>query len=188
MNANRPLDELLSIAERAYVRMQAGQLITQCLEQGDSTPFNGLVEQLVLAGSPSLAVLREIQEEISSIRSSLRQEGMAVRQHLKEAFAGFGLHMPQLLALDPPETFRNICGPALRNAVREVSRAMTDEDQALLDELCVEAGERVSAIASRLALLGRLHGSVEDWVSSLAYEAARDPAPPDSPSSRRNLQ
>ena len=188
MTLNRPLDELLSIAERAYVRMQAGQLIAQCLEQGDYAPFNGLVEQLVLAGAPSLAVLREIQDEVRSIRSSLRQEGMAVRQHLKEAFAGFGLHMPQLLSLDPPETFRNICGPALRNLVREVARAMTAEDQALLDELCVEAGERVSAIASRLALLGRLHGSVEDWLSSLAYEAARESAPPYRPHSPRALQ
>jgi hypothetical protein len=173
---NRPLDELLSIAERAYVRMQAGQLISQCLEQGDPTPFNGLVEQLVLAGSPSLAVLREIHDEISSMRTTLRQEGMAVRQHLKEAFAGFGLHMPQLISLDAPETFRNICGPTLRNAVREAARVMTTEDQALL---CVEAGERVSAIASRLALLGRLHSSVEDWVSSLAYDAAHDLEFPD---------
>jgi hypothetical protein len=179
MSVNRPLDELLSIAERAYVRMQAGQLISQCLEQGDAAPFNGLVEQLVLAGAPSLAVLREIHDEISSMRSTLRQEGMAVRQHLKEAFAGFGLHMPQLLSLDPPETFRNICGPGLRNAVRAVARAMTAEDQALLDELCVEAGERVSAIASRLALLGRLHGSVEDWLVCLAYEAAHEAEPPE---------
>jgi hypothetical protein len=185
---NQPLDDLLSIAERAYVRMQAGQLISQCLEQGDASPFNGLVEQLVLAGAPSLAVLREIDDEIRSIRSSLRQEGMAVRQHLKEAFAGFGLHMPQLLSLDPPETYRNICGPGLRNAVRDASRVMTAEDQALLDELCVEAGERVSAIASRLALLGRLHGTVEDWLSSLAYEAARDAPPPDRGPAPRALQ
>jgi hypothetical protein len=185
---NRPLDELLSIAERAYVRMQAGQLISQCLEQGDPTPFNGLVEQLVLAGSPSLAVLREIHDEISSMRTSLRQEGMAVRQHLKEAFAGFGLHMPQLISLDAPETFRNICGPTLRNAVREAARVMTTEDQALLDELCVEAGERVSAIASRLALLGRLHSAVEDWVSSLAYEAAHDLEFPDRDTFPRAVQ
>jgi hypothetical protein len=65
---------------------------------------------------------------------------------------------------------------------------MTAEDQALLDELCVEAGERVSAIASRLALLGRLHGTVEDWLSSLAYEAARDAPPPDRGPAPRALQ
>jgi len=185
---DRPLDDLLSMAERAYVRMQAGQLISQCLEQGDAAPFNGLVEQLVLAGAPSLAVLREIQDEIRSMRSTLRQEGMAVRQHLKDAFAGFGLHMPQLLSLDPPETYRNICGPGLRNAVRDAARVMTTEDQALLDELCVEAGERVSAIASRLALLGRLHGTVDDWLSSLAYEAARESALHEHRSAPRALQ
>ena len=169
---SQPLDDLLTIAERAYVRMQAGQLISQCLEVGDASALDALVRQLVLAGSPSLAVLREIREEISSVRSSLRQEGLSVRQELKDALAGFGLQMPQLLAAEPPEAFRKICGQGLRSEVKKAASGLVSEDQLLLEEICREAGERVSTIASRLALLGRVDGAVQDWLVSLAYEAA----------------
>lgn len=169
---SQALDDLLSIAERAYVRMQAGELISQCLDQGDQVPLDNLVQQLVLAGAPSLSILREILEEIRSTRSTLRQEGLAVRQDLREALAGFGVHLPKLLSADPPEAFRRICGQGLREEIREAARELAAEDQAVLDEICVDAGERVAKIASRLAVLGHLDSSVRDWLASLAYEAA----------------
>ena len=170
---SQALDDLLSIAERAYVRMQAGELISQCLDQADQAPLDSLVQQLVLAGASSLAILREILEEIRSTRSTLRQEGLAVRQNLREALAGFGLHLPKLLSADPPEAFRRICGQGLRDEIREAARELTPEDQAVLDEICVDAGQRVAKIAARLAVLGHLDRTVQDWLASLAYEAAR---------------
>lgn len=169
---SQPLDDLLTIAERAYVRMQAEQLISQCLDEGDASALEALIQQLVLAGAPSLAVLREIREEIGSVLSSLRQEGLAVRQELKDALAGFGLQMPQLLAADPPEAFRRISGQGLRNEVKKAASGLVSEDQLLLEEICREAGDRVSTIASRLALLGKVDRAVHDWLVSLAYEAA----------------
>ena len=50
-----PLDEVLTLAERVYVRMQAEQLIRQCLDRGDPRPFNALLENLVLATGKSQA-------------------------------------------------------------------------------------------------------------------------------------
>jgi hypothetical protein len=178
---SQALDDLLSIAERAYVRMQAGELISQCLDQGDQAPLDNLVQQLVLAGAPSLSILREILDEIRSTRSTLRQEGLALRQDLKEALAGFGVHLPKLLSADPPEAFRRICGQGLREEIREAARELTAEDQAVLDEICVDASGRVAKIAARLALLGHLDSSVRDWLASLAYEAARANRGPESP-------
>lgn len=172
------LDDLLGLAERAYVRMQAGQLIKECLEQGDSSLLKELVQQLVLTGAPSLAVLREIHEEIRSTGNSLRQEGMVARQDLKEALGQFGLHLPQILIPEGPEAFRRITGPDLRTQVRDASRGLPPEDQALLEEICAEASQRVAAVARQLALLGRLDKEVRDWLGVIAYEAARaDPGP-----------
>jgi len=135
--------------------------------------LDNLVQQLVLAGASSLLILREILEEMRSTRSTLRQEGLAVRQDLREALAGFGLHLPKLLSADPPEAFRRICGQGLREEIRDAAGELTPEDQAVLDEICVDAGQRVAKIAARLAVLGHLDSTVQDWLASLAYEAVR---------------
>lgn len=170
---NAPLEQVLSLAERAYVRMQAEQLIAHCFEEGDHSPFNSLLHQLVLGGVPSLAILREIVEEIRSTRQTLQEASLKVRQDLQAAFSGFGLPTPQALAGDWPSVFRAICSPALRDELRVAGRILKDEDQVLLDELCRDAGDRVATIAAQLRLLGLIDRAARDWFSSLAYEAAR---------------
>jgi hypothetical protein len=170
---SQPLDDVLSLAERAYVRMQAEQLITHCFEQGDHTAFNSLLHQLVLGGVPSLAILREIVEEIRTTRRTLQEASLEVRQDLQAAFSGFGLPAPQALTGDWPNVFRAICSPELRDELRGSGRALKDEDQVLLDEVCRDAGNRVATIAAQLRLLGSIDRAARDWFSSLAYEAAR---------------
>jgi hypothetical protein len=170
---SRPLDELLTFAERAYVRMEAEQLIGQCLDQGDPALFNDLVKGLVLAGSTSLGVMREILEEVRSTRTSLMREGMTVRQDLAEALTGFGVDSAQLLSIDSPEAFRLICSQRLRDEARRSASGLKAEDAILLEELCSEAGDRVSGIARRLMLLLKLEESVQDWISGLVYEASQ---------------
>ncbi len=169
----QPLDDLLTLAERTYVRMQAGELLGHCLEQGDIKPFQELVEQLVLAGSVSLPVLREIHEEILALQSTLRQEGLAVRHDLRQALAGFGLNMPQLLGRDFPEMLWEVRSQRLRSRIREAARGLSGEDLRLVDQVCSEAGDRAVRIATRLGVLGSLEAAVEDWLGSLAYQAAR---------------
>jgi len=97
-----PLDELLTYAERSYLRLEAEQLSRDCMDQGDPSAFNRLLEELVIAGSHSLLVLREILETIRSIMSYLSQEGLSVRQDLMDAMAEFCLFLPQLLSVDAP--------------------------------------------------------------------------------------
>lgn len=171
----RPIDDLLTFAERAYVRMQAEQLIRHCLEQNDTMPFNQLVQGLVLAGSSSLAVLREILDELRSTRSSLIDAGLGVRQDLIDALSDFGVNALELLSADAPEMFRQICSQDLRRKVRRATRDLSSEDDGLLQEICDEAGGRVATIARRLAMVGKLEASVRDWYESLAYEATRTP-------------
>ena len=43
--------------ERAYIRLQAGEVLNHCLDKGDAVPLHNLVEGLVLAGPQSLSVL-----------------------------------------------------------------------------------------------------------------------------------
>ncbi|MEW6568016.1 MAG: hypothetical protein AB1449_07590 [Chloroflexota bacterium] len=167
------MDDLLNLAERAYLRMQAGQLIAQCLEEGDPEVFDGLLQQLVLAGPSSLAALQEIREEIRSTSRSLRRAAVEVRKDLSEALAGLGVRLPPALTAGAGEIFRHLFRRTLREQVYQAAADLSPEDRRLVEDLCDEASQRVTAIAGQLALLSRLDGAVSDWLESIAYEAAR---------------
>jgi hypothetical protein len=174
---NNALDELLSLAERTYVRMEAEQLIQECTDRGDPQPFYELLEELVFAGSTSLLLMREILDVIRVMKVGLSQEGLGVRQDLMEAMAEFGIRVPELLGADAPEAFRRICSEELRRQVNNIARNLEYEDSALLEEICIEAGGRVTSIAGRLAILRQMEASVLDWLSGLAYEATHMKTP-----------
>lgn len=166
-----PLDDLLNFAHQSYVRMEAEQLITECLELGDPAPFNDMVEGLVLAGTSSLMLLREVLDEVLSVKSNLSQEGLGIRQDVVDALSEFGLHLPQLLYIDAPEAFRQISKLPLKLGPNNVSGKLHMEDKILLQEICMEAGERVNQISHRLAMVSSFEDSVRDWMRCLAYEA-----------------
>jgi hypothetical protein len=169
-----PLEGLLALAERTYVRMEAKELLAQCLDEGDATPFGQMLEGLVLAGAQSLLFLREILEEIRSTKSSLSSAGMGVRQDVIDAFAQFGIRMPELLTADWAVVFRKICGKGFKREIRRAASTLPPEDEALLEEICIEAGNKVGEIAQRLIVLGRIEETVEDWFTGLAYQSVRE--------------
>ena len=166
-----PLDDLLNFAHQSYVRMEAEQLISECLELGDPSPFNDMVEGLVLAGTSSLMLLREILDEVLNVKSMLSQEGLGIRQDLVDALGEFGVHLPQLLYVDAPEAFRQLSSRHLRYGLSNVSANLQSEDELLLEEICLEAGERVKQIGRRLTMISHFEDSIRDWMRCLAYEA-----------------
>jgi hypothetical protein len=166
-----PLDDLLNFAHQSYVRMEAEQLISECLELGDPEPFNSLVEGLVLAGTSSLMLLREVLDEVLNVKSLLSREGLGVRQDLVDAFSEFGVHLPQLLYLDTLEAFYQVSSKYPNLNFKNLSGKLRSEDEVLLVEICLEAGERVKQISRRLMMVNGFEESVRDWMRCLAYEA-----------------
>jgi hypothetical protein len=183
-----PLDDLLNFAHQSYVRMEAEQLISECLELGDPSPFNDMVEGLVLAGTSSLILLREILEEVLNVKSMLSQEGLGIRQDLVDALGEFGVHVPQLLYVDAPDDFRQISNKHLKYGLGDLSANLRSEDELLLEEICLEAGERVKQIGNRLTMISHFEESVRDWMRCLAYEAMQRRDDHGSPSSGKYIQ
>ena len=56
---------------------------------------------------------------------------------------------------------------------------MEIEETALLEEICIEAGNKVTTIAGRMAILTQLEESVLDWIDGLTYEAVHNFEYPD---------
>jgi hypothetical protein len=44
----------------------------------------------------------------------------------------------------------------------------------LVNEICVDAANKVSKLARRLVLVNELERAVQDWISGLIYEHAHD--------------
>lgn len=167
---SNPLEDLLNFAHRSYVRMEAEQLVQECLALNDPGPFNKMVEALVLDGPSSIYLLREVLEEVQSAQSLLTQEGLGVRQDLMEALTEFDVHLPSLLSIDAPEDFRQIYLQSINVKSGPSQGKLNKEDEELLFEIWSEAGERVLEIARRLSFLKNLEGTIRDWIGSLAYE------------------
>jgi len=169
---SRELNNLLHLAEQSFIRMEAELLITACVHDGDLAPFNNLLQELVMAGPISLFVLRDMVQVIRALKSQFNQEGQVIRQDLKQALLDFGIRLPdELIMRDPEAWWRN------HELARQVQAAATSLEQnsvALVNEICVDAGNKVSKLARRLVLVTELEHAVQDWISGLIYEHAHD--------------
>jgi hypothetical protein len=116
-------------------------------------------------------LLREVLDEVLSAKSLLSREGLGVRQDLVDALSEFGVHLPQLLSLDTPEAFNQVTSKYPNLKFSHLSGKLGSEDEVLLVEICLEAGERVKQISRRLMMVNGFEESVRDWMRCLAYEA-----------------
>ncbi len=167
------LEDLIALAERSFVRMQAQELISQYLEEEDQAPFDQLLEGLILAGTSSVAVLRDILEEIRAMQSSLNLEAMDLRQKLVETLASIGIQLPQLRTSGAAEALQQIRGLAQSKDALTNLADLECKDEQVLQEICDHASSRGGRINRKLTLLGGVEQAVQDWFECLTYEAAR---------------
>ncbi len=117
-------------------------------------------------------MLHEIHEELQTTKTHLGREGLNVRHDLVQALSEFGVQLPQLISAEAPDAFRRICSQGLRHeARRAAAQHLEADDERLLQEICTEAGNRVTGIARRLSLLTRMERLVIDWQEGLLFEA-----------------
>jgi hypothetical protein len=66
-----PLDAVYSYVERAYIRLQAGDVLIRCLDEANAAPIQQMVETLILAGPGSIGVLQEILSEAGQRKAQI---------------------------------------------------------------------------------------------------------------------
>ncbi len=169
---SHPLDDLISLAERTYIRLEAEQLIEDCLNKADLEPFNKLLQELVMVGTDSLTVLREILTVIRSVSSTLNQEGIVIQHELKKTLTQFGVDLPSTPLGKTQESFWQIYHYGFYQEIKAHATWLKMEDQMLLEDVCTEAGKRVAQIVRRLVLLKGLEENVVDWINGMIYEIA----------------
>jgi len=163
-----PLDVVFAFAEQAYIRLQAGDVLIRCLDEGHSQPMQQLVEGLVLAGPRSLGVLQEILSETELRRSQVQDDLQQVLAEFTKGLQEFGVRVP---GLRTPFAILGLAPVRFQIMLIEQGVTSPDAQQACL-RLLNDVHQLVESLADHLRLLTEIETFLEDWIWGLAYQSA----------------
>lgn len=164
-----PLASVYALVERAYLRLQAGDVLVQCIEEGDPRPIERLVEELVLAGPISLSALREIIAEIQQHRNQIEEDYNQVLTELEHTLRSHGLKLQGLPSrntlsdLEPRHFLALLQGQGMSCEQTEQACLVAFQDSRVL----------LRGLADHLQLLETIRGYLQDWLYSVMYQSAR---------------
>ena len=164
-----PLSSVYALVERAYLRLQAGDVLVQCMEEGSSDPIERLVEELVMAGPVSLGALREIIAEIQQHRSQLEGDYNQVLTELEQTLREHGMQLQGL------PSRRVLAELEPRHFLAYLRQQGLDCEQAEQDCLLAFQDSRtlLRGLSEHLQLLDDLRGYLQDWLYGVMYQSAR---------------
>lgn len=164
-----PIETVYTFVERAYVRLQSGDILERCLEEQDVAPIQRWVESLVLAGPQSLSILREIVAEVNFRR-------VQVGDDLGKVVIDFETMMKDLgVRLEGPQnalSLRYLTPMRLLSLMR--AQGIT-EDAIRMECLKMLRNTRqaVAILVEQIRLLKSIEAYLQDWLWGLVYQSAR---------------
>ncbi len=167
--AHDPLDDVYSFVERAYIRLQAGDILIRCLEEGSPDPIQGMVEGLVVAGPQSINVLREILAEAGQRKAQVMDDLHQLFNDLGRNLNSYGVY------LNNPESYLAI------TQLTPVRLLGMLRDQGIIDEkiqidclkILRDSRELMVSLTNHVRLLEDIETYLKDWLWGLAYQSAR---------------
>ncbi len=174
-----PLDAVYSYVERAYVRLQAGDLLIRCLEEDSSTPIQQMVEGLVMAGPKSLVTLQEVLSETEHRKSQVMDDLHQVFSQLESGLKSYGF---TIRGIKDSITVTRLTSVRFLAMLREQG-IREEEVQVACLQLLRDSKELMVSLAGHIRLLEEIEKYLQDWLWGLAYQSARQGLedPPKSP-------
>jgi hypothetical protein len=164
------LENVFSYVERAYVRMQAGDVITQCLDEGRLTPLQSLVEMLIVVGPQSLDALREILSEVSARKSQIKNDQHQVFIKLENELKDYGVQLGGAHSLMSLARLT----PAVFLAFLRSQKVEDESDQYFCLQRLEEALDLMRLLVRHLDMLDEIEIYLQDWLWGLMYESAQE--------------
>jgi hypothetical protein len=155
-----------SFVERAYMRLQAGDVLVRCLEEGGISPIQEMIEGLVLSGPKNLASLREILDETG-------QRKTQVQDDLHQVFAQFASVLKSYgVEFGDEETAQTVQSWNARQLIESMNRQGVYE--ADIQMACVrvwqDSRELMENLSAKLELIEEIELCLQDWLWGLAYQ------------------
>ena len=165
---DNPLEAVYSFVERAYMRLQAGDILIRCLEEGNASPMHQMVEALVLAGPQSLNSLQEILSEVGRRKSQVLDDLHQVFNDLQNNLKKHGVRLTGI------NNALLVTRLSYLNFLAMLREQGITENQAQIDcmQLLKDSKELIINLAAHLNLLDEIENYLQDWVWGLAYQSA----------------
>lgn len=162
-----PLRSVYAYVERAYVRMEAGDLLTRCMDENSIAPVQHMVEGLVMAGPQSLQALREVLAEASQRKVQVQDDLNQLYQNLEKTLGSYGIRfdrelLPKAVGLSPEHCKQLLKGLQVEDEARVTCMQILRDSQDLVDNL-----------STRMCTLSEIETYLQDWLWGLAYQSVR---------------
>lgn len=169
MKDDDPLDAVYAFVERAYIRLQAGDVLLRCLELGNPSPMQSMVEGLVLAGPQSIGVMREMLAESA-------QRKMQVMDDLQQVFSEFETNLKnygvRLRGMKNALEVTQLTSARFLALLQE--HGVGDEEvQAVCLQILQDSRDLMDSMKGHVKLLEDIETYLQDWLWGLAYQSAR---------------
>lgn len=168
------LEAVYSYVERAYVRLQAGDLMIRCLDEDSLLPIQQLIESLFLAGPESLLVMREVLAEAGRRKGQVQDDLQQIVRGVNSSLRSYGVTLgDENSALRVSQISPVILMSMLRN------QDIHDHDtQVACLRILKESRSLMKSLYLRLHLLESLELYLKDWMWGMVYQSAHRQNPP----------
>jgi hypothetical protein len=162
----KPTSSIYSIVEKAYFRLQAGDVLTHCLEDGSSEPIHEMIQEMIMAGPQSLDALREILGETIKRKGQVYDDLNQVINQLAIILQGYGISLERLGG--------NL---AIQSLNEEKLLVMLDELDIVDSEertgcvqILMDSQELIAVLNNKIQLLENIEIYLQDWLWGLTYQ------------------
>ncbi len=161
------IENVYNYAERAYIRMQAGDVLMRCLEDASVAPMQRLVESLLVAGPENIDLLREILAETSSRKTQVEDDLQQVLVGLKANLESYGV---RLRGVKKPLTLLRMRPVRFLGLLRSQGVVEEDVQTTCLQQL-QDARELVTSLNVHFHLLREMEEYLKDWLWGSYYQS-----------------
>jgi hypothetical protein len=166
---NDPTSSIYSIVEKAYYRLQAGDILTHCMEDGSTDPIHEMIKEMVLAGPQSLEALREILGEAIKRKTQVYDDLNQVTNQLSIIFKGYGINLE-------PHGGNQVLQALTENQLQELmdkQGVIEIETRSNSLQVMKDSQELITTLNGKILLLENIEKYLQDWLWGLTYQFIR---------------
>lgn len=167
---NNPASSIYSIVEKAYFRLQAGDVLSRCLEDGSTEPVHEMIQEMVLAGPQSLDALREILGETNKRKAQVYDDLNQVTNHLSIILKDYGISLEKQ---GGSQVIQSMNETQLLSLLDE-EKIVDKESRAGSMQLLKDSQELMEVLGAKIRLLENIETYLQDWLWGLTYQQIRD--------------
>lgn len=166
---NKPSISIYSIVEKAYFHLQAGDVLSHCMEDGTTGPIHELIQEMVLAGPQSLEALREILAEAVKRKSQVHDDLSQVVNQLSIILKGYGI---KLEASEGNQILQSL-GASQLTELLDTQEIFDAETRSGCLQVMKDSNELISTLNGKILLLDNIENYLQDWLWGLTYQFIR---------------